>query len=254
MNNKRTRLTISIITAVVLLACACPATSLPLLNNQPTPTQIVIPPVIPTQSIIVPEVPTLVPDPPSNVLLSDNFEAPSDEMETFSDESGSAETSGGVYVLRSTGDVWNWGRSESEFPNTIIEVDVKLITGPANNNAGMGVICRMYTREDTSIDGYLLAISADGYYSIRSISAGSMNPLVDWTYSDVINQGAGDNKIRATCNNNDLILEVNGVQLATASVIAGGSPTGSIAFSAVSFESAEPVAEIHFDNLLVTTP
>ena len=252
--NKRNRLTISIIAAIVLLACACPATGLPTLNGQPTPFTIDFPTTqadIPTQ---VSEVPTLPPLPPSNELFSDNFEAPSNEMETFSDESGSAETSGGVYVLRSTGDVWNWGRSESEFANVVIEADVTMTTGPANNNAGMGVICRMQTREDTSIDGYLLAISADGYYSIRSIAAGSMSPLVDWTFSDAINQGGGTNTIRATCNNNDLILEVNGQQVATASAVAGGSPTGSIAFAAVSFETAEPVAEIHFDNLVVSNP
>ena len=105
--NKRNRLTISIIAAIVLLACACPATGLPTLNGQPTPFTIDVPTTqadIPTQ---VSEVPTLPPLPPSNELFSDNFEAPSNEMETFSDESGSAETSGGVYVLRSTGDVWN---------------------------------------------------------------------------------------------------------------------------------------------------
>ena len=252
--NKNTRLAISVITAVVLLACACPASSLPFLNSTPTP---YVPPVIPTLPPLQPTqalVPTLVPLPPTGILFSDNFDAQSTEMETFSDESGSAGTQGGVYVLRSTGDVWNWGRSESQFANLIIETDIKMTFGPANNNAGMGVICRMHTREDTTIDGYLLAISADGYYSIRSITAGTMNPLVDWTFSDVIKQGGETNKIRATCNNNDLILEVNGQQLATASANAGGPPTGSIAFAAVSFESSDPVAEVNFDNLVVSNP
>lgn len=246
--NKKNRLTLSIITAIFLLACACPATGLPAINPQPTP---YIPPVIiPTQA----EFPTAAPQPPGNVLVSDNFDVPSSEMESFSDESGSAETKDGAYIVRSTGDLWNWGRSQSEFANAVFEFDVFMVIGPANNNAGMGVICRMRTRDDDSIDGYLLAISGDGYYSIRSISAGSMSPLVDWTFADAVKQGSGGNKIRATCNNNELKLEVNGELLATANTTSGGSPTGTFAFTVVSFETGEPTAEIHFDNLLVTHP
>ncbi len=245
--NKQTRPAINIISAIVLLACACRAVSLPTINQPPTP---YIPPVIPTQA----QLPTIAPKPPDNTLLSDNFDTPSSEMESFSDESGSTETKDGVYIVRSTGDLWNWGQSQSEFANAVIEFDVSMVIGPANNNAGMGVVCRMRAREDTSVDGYLLAISGDGYYSIRSVSAGSMSPLVDWTYSDAINQGASSNKIRATCDNNELKLEVNGKLLATANTIPEGSTSGSIAFAAVSFETNEPNAEIHFDNLLVSNP
>jgi hypothetical protein len=127
-----------------------------------------------------------------------------------------------------------------------------MASGPSNDNAGFGVICRLTEREDTSIDGYLLAISADGYYTIRSITAGSMSPLVDWAYSDVVNQGTESNRVRATCNGSDLRLEVNGEEIATAS--ASGSTSGSFAFAAVSFESSQPVAEIHFDNLVISKP
>ncbi len=244
--NKKNRLTISIIVAIILLACACPATSLPVINDQPTAT---IPALPPTQ----PEIPTAIPQ-STSVLYSDDFSVESSELETFSDDSGSAETKDGAYVVRSTGELWNWGRSDSEFSDTVIEFDATIAIGPANNNSGAGVICRMRSRDDNSIDGYLLAISSDGFYSIRSIIASSMSPLVDWTYSDTINQGNQENKIHATCNGSELKLEVNGELLATASTDASGPQSGGFAFAAVSFEANEPVTEAHFDNLVVSNP
>lgn len=39
-----------------------------------------------------------------------------------------------------------------------------------------------------------------------------------------------------------------------ASTIPGGSTSGAIAFAAISFETAEPYAEAHFDNLVVSQP
>ena len=243
---KRNRLTISIIAAIILLACACPATSLPAINDQPAATSI---PVLPTQ----PEIPTATPQ-PTNILLSDDFSVESSEMETFTDESGSAETKDGAYIVRSISELWNWGRSDSEFSDTVIEFDATITVSPANNNAGAGLVCRMQVRDDSSIDGYLLAISGDGFYSIRSITSSSMSPLVDWTYSDTIHQGSQENKIRATCNGSELKLEVNGELLATASADTSGPQSGGFAFAAVSFETSEPIAEVHFDNLVVSKP
>jgi hypothetical protein len=242
--NKKNRLTVSVVGAIIILACACPATGLPATSDPATATL----PAISTQ----PEIPT---DPPviSDSLLSDDFSVDSGELEIFSDDSGSAEIKDGAYVVRSTGEKWNWGRSDSEFSDTVIEFDLTITVAPSNNNAGAGVICRMQARDDNSIDGYLLAISSDGYYSIRSITASSMEPLVDWTSSGVIHQGNELNKIRATCNGSELILEVNGEALGIATA-AGGETSGGFAFAAVSFETAEPVAEAHFDNLVISQP
>jgi hypothetical protein len=68
----------------------------------------------------------------------------------------------------------------------VIEVDITMAIGPANNNAGFRVICRLSERDDTSMDGYMFAISGDGYYTIRSITSSSMSPLVDWTESRML--------------------------------------------------------------------
>lgn len=249
--NKNNRLAISLICGIVVLACVWPAIGLP--GAEPTTTVPDLPD-IPTSE---PELPTEVPldiPPAGNVLFTDDFSSESNELETFSDESGSAGTKDGIYSVTSTGDLWNWGRSDSEFSDTVIEFDATFITVPSNNNAGAGVICRLSAREDDSIDGYLLAISGDGYYSIRSITSSSMNPLVDWTYSDAINQGSASNLIRATCDGSELKLEVNGELVATASATSTGSSSGAMAFAAISFETGEPNSEVHFDNLVISEP
>lgn len=245
---KRTRLTIGIIAAVFLLACASLITNLPTLNQSPTS--------FPTNQPILPTIPAApsATSLPSNVLLADDFNVPSPEFESYSDENGTVETKDGVYIVRAISDLWHWGRTTSEFDNTIVEFEATMISGPSNNNAGFGVACRLTEREDTSVDGYMLAISGDGFYTIRSITASSMSPLVDWSYSDAVNQGNKANKIRVTCNGAELKLEVNGQLLATASTIANGSASGALAFAAISFEDAEPIAEVHFDNLVVTLP
>lgn len=247
---KRNQLTIGLIVAIIMLACACPVSGLPIPGGEEVPTSAPI--LLPTESVVEPT--AVQQQPAANILLSDDFSVPSAEMEEYAGEDGTAGTENGVYVVRSTQDLWQWGKSNSTFTDTVIDVVVAMAVGPTNNNAGFGVICRLTEREDTSVDGYMLAISGDGYYTIRSITAGSMSPLVDWTYSDAINQGITTNNVRATCKGSDLSLEVNGQLLATATAIAGGSQSGSIAFSAISFETAEPIAEGHFDNLVVTAP
>lgn len=244
---KRTRVTIGLIAIMMTLAC----TAIPGFGGSDTPS---IPTEFPTIAPIATLEPTVAPV-TANVLFTDDFTvAPSAEMEEYSGDDGFTGTQNGIYIVRATSDVWQWGKSNSTFQNTVVEVDVAMATGPANNNAGFGVICRLTEREDTSVDGYMLAISGDGYYTIRSITAGSMSPLVDWAYSDVINQGITVNKVRATCNGTDLRLEVNGQLVASATTIPGGSESGSIAFSAISFETDQPVAEGHFDNLVVSEP
>lgn len=251
---KRNQATIGIIAAIVLLACACPVSGLPAIGGEEaTPGLPIVPP---TEEITIQteEVPTEEAQIPANVFFSDDFSVDSAEMETYSGDDGSAGTENGVYVIRSTGDLWQWGKSNSQFEDVVVEADVTMIAGPANDNAGFGILCRLAEKEDTSVDGYMLAISGDGYYSIRSIASSTMTALVDWTFSDVINQGNATNRIRATCSGSDLTLEVNGQLVASASAIAGGSPSGSIAFAAISFETAEAYAEAHFDNMIVSQP
>lgn len=245
--NKRNRLIFIAVAAIIAIACACPMTSLP---SSGDPTQVSN---IPLPTI---EIPTLPPIdvPTGNVLLQDDFSSDTGEWEIFSDSEGSAEISNGVYDIVTLTNLWIWGRTDTEFTNTVAEFDTTLISGPSNDNAGMGIYCRLALRDDTSLDAYMLAISADGYYAILDFISGSPTPLVDWEFSGQINQGTSTNRIRATCDGDQLILEVNGEELASATIPAGGRTSGFLSLAAVSFESAEPYAEAHFDNLIVTEP
>ena len=243
---KRNQIAITVVIAIIMLACN--ALTQPSGGNEQPPT-------LPPAATIPPAIPTVeVPPPQANTIFTDDFSVTSAEMETYDGTDGSSGTANGIYFVRSIGDLWQWGRSASEFADTVIEVDVTMFEGPANNNVGFGVICRLQEREDTSVDGYMLAISADGYYTIRSIVSSNMSPIVDWSYSDAINQGFQSNTLRATCNGSELSLEVNDQLVASGSAPADGSTSGAIAFSAISFETDNPVAEVHFDNLIVSQP
>ncbi|HMV28512.1 MAG TPA: hypothetical protein PKJ84_09955 [Anaerolineales bacterium] len=248
---KRNQVVIGLIAAIIMLACACPVSGLPFgSEEQPTPGL----PILPVATIVDAPATEAPVQPAANVLLSDDFSSPSAEMETYSGDGGSAGTENGVYVVRSTADLWQWGKSNSQFDNAIFEADITMIAGPTNNNAGFGIICRLSERDDTSIDGYMFAISGDGYYTIRHIVSSNMTALVDWTESSVINQGNASNHLRATCNGSDLRLEVNGQEVASAIAPADGPTNGTMAFAAISFETDQPYAEGHFDNLTVSQP
>ena len=247
--NKRNRSVFLAVAAIVALACACPATGLPSTDEPPAtfaPISTIPPVVIPTISINLPQ----------NVLLSDDFSIDTGEWDLYSEDAAIAEVQNGVYVVRSTGDTWAWGGGVSQFADVVIDADVTMAEGPSNYNIGLGVMCRLNEAADGTISGYIFAISADGYYYIGSIDAGKITALVDWTTSNAVNLGYETNKMRITCNGNNLSLEVNGEVLDTTSAVAGGSTIGSVGFTATSYESenGDPIAEGHFDNLVVSSP
>lgn len=241
---KRNRSIIFAIVAIVALACACPTTGVPTENP---------PPATFAPINTVPPIFTDEPVPSLNVLLQDDFSSDAN-FESYSSDDGSAGVNNGVYVVRSTGDLWQWGRSTAQFSDSVIEVDVTMVAGPANNNAAFGIICRLAENSDGSINGYMLAISLDGYYTILAFENSSPMPLVDWTLTDAVRLGSEVNTLRATCNGSNLSLEVNGQLAGSATTISSGPTSGSIAFTATSFEVDSPLAEGHFDNLIISQP
>jgi hypothetical protein len=251
--NKRNQLTIGLIVAIFMLACACPVSGLIPGGNgdsgEPTPGLPFVP-VTEEPQIEIPDIPGI----PANVIYSDDFSGESVEMETYSSDTGSAGVQNGVYVVIAQGDFWEWGRSDSEFTDTVVDVDATVVAGPSNNNNGFGVYCRVVQAEDGSIDGYLLGISADGFYTIQHFTPEEFTPLVEWTKSGAIKQGNQTNHIRATCSGSELKLEVNGTVVGTATTPAGGPASGAISLVATSFETTEPYTEVHFDNLVISQP
>lgn len=253
---KRNQTVIVSIVAIIMLACACPVSGLPIGTEEEPTADLPVLPVITEEPATATDAPPTeeAQAPIGNVIFSDDFSAPSTEMEDYTGDSGSTGVENGVYVVRSTGDLWQWGSSNSQFDNVFIETDATMIAGPSNDNAGFGIVCRLSERDDTSIDGYMFAISGDGYYTIRHIVSSSMTALVDWTESSVVNQGNTPNRIRVTCNGSDLRLEVNGQEVASTSAPVDGPTSGTVAFAAISFETDQPYAEIHFDNMIVSQP
>jgi hypothetical protein len=250
--NKRNRSIFFAVAAIVVLACACPGISdLPGGGDQPPATFApisTIPPIQITEEAPVPPV--------GNVLLQDDFSSDSGEWVLYSEDANIAEVRNGVYVLRSTGDTWAWGGGDTDFTDVNIEVDITLTEGPDNDNVGFGVICHLTENADDSINGYLLAISADGYYYIGNIGSNSIDALVDWEYSDAINLGQATNRVSATCTGNKISLAVNGKVVASTSPVAGAPTFGGVGFAVTSYESqnGQPNATAEFDNLVVTGP
>ena len=188
--------------------------------------------------------------PAPNILFSDDFGSNASGWEEFSSDDGSAGYSNGAYFVNAAtkGNIM-WGLSGSTFENTTVEVETTQLLGPANDNTSFGVGCRFTSGDNPS--GYLLRISADGYYAIQAVNNGSPTDIVTWTASSAINKGNGEvNRLRATCNGSTLTLEVNGEEVD--SVTDSTYSSGYLALAASTFEDT-PV-QVNFDNLTVLKP
>jgi hypothetical protein len=133
--------------------------------------------------------------------------------------------------------------------DTIVTVQARQVGGP-NDNA-YGVICRYQNAENF----YVFLISGDGYYAIGKYQTGSdqieyLTGDGQYTFTDVINQGAAANEIRVSCIGSELSLTVNGIPLETVT-----DPTfviGDIGLAASTFQPGTAV--IQFDNIQVIAP
>ncbi|MCJ7621248.1 MAG: hypothetical protein MUP64_13645, partial [Anaerolineae bacterium] len=157
---------------------------------------------------------------------------------------GSVKYEDGAYLVTASSLGRMWGVANRSFGDGTIEVDATQVIGPANDNNGYGIICRVQSNGD----GYYFRVSGDGLYGIHKLIDGEFEPLVDWTKSDVINQGNASNRISAVCNGSALELAVNGELLAQVSD--STFTEGDVGLVAGSFEENE-ATEIRFDNLVV---
>jgi serine/threonine-protein kinase len=190
------------------------------------------------------------PAPTGEVLFQDDFSDPNSGWDDWETDNGSvAGYKDGHYYVQTNTTVWMWGRSNHHFTDVVIDVDARQVAAPSNNNNGYGVICRVQSNDWG--DGYGLVIAGDGNYSIQKIIEGDWEPIIDWTYSDVINQGNASNDIRAVCDGSRLVLIVNGEIVAQAED--DEFPSGDVSLVGTTFEEGE-LTEIHFDDLVVTRP
>lgn len=96
-------------------------------------------------------------------------------------------------------------------------------------------------------DGYLFLVQGTGAYGIFIARGRALTPLVDWTTSDVINQGRERNVLRATCVGDFLAFSINGQQVAQ--VIDSTYRAGQVGL--VASAANRLGVTIEFDNLAV---
>jgi len=218
----------------------------------PTPTETFTPSptasMTPTPTASFTPTPTLTPTLALSILFFDDFTDTDNGWGEFSNTDGGM----GYYIGRyhftiNTTDIYYWAVAPRYFTNVSIEVDAKKVKGPLSNE--IGVICRM--QDDSNF--YLFSISSDGYYGIFKLIDDEWSSLgiSEWGFDDqVIKTGIQTNHIKATCNDENLILEVNGHVLMD--VYDSDLAAGDVGLYAGTYEAGG--LEVWFDNFLVVKP
>lgn len=139
-----------------------------------------------------------------------------------------------------------WGAGGEAVENAIIEVDVEQLSAEKDNL--YGVACRLAADERGDTSGYALLLSGDGHYGIAEIRSQSLSFLLEWHQSDVIEQGAASNTIRAVCVDDYLAVYANGKFLGeiTDDTYRRAGQVGLLAGV-----TAEADVSVAFDNLVV---
>jgi hypothetical protein len=216
------------------------AATIPAVSEQPTSTAV---PIQPTPTTVTASAST------GKILFQDDFSNANSGWETGDYSGDTLSYLNGTYdIFAKTEGSILWGVASQNFTDLIIDVDAAQLSGPADNNTAYGVYCRR-TGENNS-DAYAFFVSGDGYYSIIKITSGSFASLVDWTSSDVINQGDASNHLTASCIGDHLTLSVNGTEVAD--TYDSSYTSGDISLAAGSMETTG--IEAQFDNLVVTEP
>jgi len=183
-----------------------------------------------------------------DLLYEEDFEDPATGWTESSDEDTSAGYTNGQYriaVYRQ--DYMAWGNPEPglELAGFSLEVDVRQVDGPLDNNFGL-----IFRLQEEIEDFYWFQISGDGYYAVALSKEDDWSSVLPWKGSDAVNQGLGaTNHLRVTCSGNQCSLYVNDTHLADMADDALSS--GSIGLAAGAFD--EPGVIVHFDNLKVYT-
>jgi hypothetical protein len=218
----------------------------------PTPTETFTP--SPTASLTPTPTATFTPTPTPSptldllILFFDDFTATDSGWGEFSDaDGGMGYNDGGYHLTINTTDSYYWAAAARYYTNVSIEVDAKKIKGPLNNE--IGLICRM--QDDSNF--YLFSISSDGYYGIFKLIKDEWFNLGDleWGFDNrVINTGIQFNHIKAICNDENLVLEVNGHVLMD--IYDPDLTAGDVGIYAGTYEAGG--LEVRFDNFLVAKP
>ncbi len=189
----------------------------------------------------------------NNVLYQDDFSTPNAKLEKYTGKEGIAGVSNGVFSLINKSDYWWISPIPVPASDSVASVQLRQVSGPANNNTGFGLMCRQTKNTAGFSQGYLFAISGDGFASISLLKGdGSVTSLADWTASSLIKQGDANNTLIASCLGDKLTLAVNDEVVLEA--VDSTFTNGEFAFVAASFEKDSLEVQVEFDNLVITQP
>ncbi len=183
-----------------------------------------------------------------SVLFKDDFSDTKSDWDVYEDDRGAAGYQNGIYRIlanEAQADFWANPRGLT-FKDVRVEVDALRTAGSKNNV--FGILCRY----QDSKNFYQLLVSSDGYYDISKVIDNLRIPLTGEQLlpSEVIPQDLGVLQLRADCIGGQLVLFVNGTEIARAQD--SDLPSGNVGLLAGAFEI--PGTEIYFDNFMVRKP
>ncbi len=144
----------------------------------------------------------------SNVLFADDFtNNAAGWTEGVSDNSKYIIENGEYYLSVLSDQYMIWARSEQEWENISVAVDVRQVDGPIDNEYGL--LCRYQDADNF----YQLSISSDGFYRLVMWNQGEFTELLPWERSSAIKQNGQVNYLRAVCSGEHIALSVNDIPL-----------------------------------------
>lgn len=124
---------------------------------------------------------------------------------TYNTDALSINVLDGVYrLLLNQPDQYIWGTNNTQYTNTMIDVDVRWLGD--DSYAFAGIICRLHPENGR---GYYVMVSADGDFSIRYIGQNTDDAILRWQGNSNIPQ-SGSFRMRVACVDNFIALYING--------------------------------------------
>lgn len=181
----------------------------------------------------------------TGVLFADDFSDPTTGWSQRDQPGGwTRYEEGSFHITVRLPDLYMWSSTSRSFADFTVEVDGRLIEGPPDGI--YGVIFRQQDEDNF----YEFDISADGRYTLIRFRDGQWQPIVDWTETQMIQQGRSLNRLRVDAVGSTIRVYVNGQLLA--SVTDASFRQGDIALVAGTGDT--PGTHAAFDNLQVSEP
>lgn len=147
-------------------------------------------------------------NPEGNVILSDDFSDNTNDWYTGESSDGRADITGGKLIIEVyTESYIVWSNLPNIYDSLLMVVNAQVLNPVRDGD--FGFICGMRDSENFTA----LEISEDGYYTIWKYENNQFISLVDWTYSEKINQN-GNYTLAAYCGSDAIFLAINNTILA----------------------------------------